>query len=68
MGEVDQVDDAVHHGVAQRHQRVHAAQHQTVDDLLQQDIHGGVSPVLGPAARAARIGSAWARPGNVCCG
>ena len=39
MGEVDEVDDAVHHGVAQGHQRIHAAQHQTVDDLLQKDVH-----------------------------
>ncbi|MDT4872391.1 hypothetical protein FQZ97_1075700 [compost metagenome] len=32
--EVDQSDDAVHHGVAQGNQRIHAAQNQTVDDLL----------------------------------
>ena len=40
MGEIDQVDDAVDHGVAQRHQSVHAAEHQSIDDLLQQDIDG----------------------------
>ena len=39
MGEVDEVDDAVDHGVAQRNEGVHAAQHQTVDDLLKQDFH-----------------------------
>ena len=39
MGKVDQVDDAVHHGVAQGHQGIHAAQYQPVDDLLDQGIH-----------------------------
>ncbi len=37
--EIDEVDDAVHHGVAQGYQGVHAAENQTVDDLLQQDFH-----------------------------
>jgi hypothetical protein len=37
--EVDQADDAVHHRVPQRHQRIHTAQNQTVDDLLQQNVH-----------------------------
>ena len=40
MGKVDQVDDAVNHGVAQCNQGVHAAEHQAVDDLLQQNIDG----------------------------
>ena len=35
VGEVDQVDDAVDHRVAQGHKCVHAAKHQTVDDLLE---------------------------------
>jgi len=49
VGEVDQVDDAVDHGVAQRDQGIHAAQHQTIDDLLNQDFHS-VSPNFeGPA-------------------
>jgi hypothetical protein len=39
MGEIDEVDDAVHHGIAQGYQGVHAAENQTVDDLLQQDVH-----------------------------
>ena len=39
MGKVDQPDDAVHHGVAQRYQGIHAAQHQTIDDLLYEGIH-----------------------------
>ena len=39
MREVDEVDDAVDHGVAQSHQRIHAAEHQAVDDLLKQDVH-----------------------------
>ena len=37
--EVDEIDDAVDHGVTQSHQCVHAAEHQAVDDLLKQDVH-----------------------------
>ena len=37
--EVDQAEDAVHHGVAQCHQGIHAALHQAVDDLLKKDFH-----------------------------
>jgi hypothetical protein len=40
VGEVDEVDDAVHHGVAQGDQRVHTAQNQAIDDLLEKDIDG----------------------------
>ena len=32
-------DDAVHHRVAQRDDGVDAAEHQTVDDLLDENIH-----------------------------
>jgi hypothetical protein len=39
MGEVDQFQDAVHHGVAQGHQGIDAAQHQAVDELLGEDVH-----------------------------
>jgi hypothetical protein len=39
VGEVDQADDAVDHGVAQGDQGIHAAQHQAVDDLLEKDVH-----------------------------
>jgi hypothetical protein len=39
VGKVDELDDAVHHGIAQGYQGVHAAENQTVDDLLQQDVH-----------------------------
>jgi len=38
---IDQVDDAVHHGVAEGQQRIHAAEYQPIDDLLQQDVDGG---------------------------
>jgi hypothetical protein len=50
VGEVDQVDDAVDHRVAQCHQRVHAAEHQTVDDLLDEGLHrGNLLPLsIGP--------------------
>jgi hypothetical protein len=34
MGEIDEADDAVHHGVAKRDQRVDGAQLKTVYDLL----------------------------------
>ena len=36
---IDELDDAVHHGVTQGNQGIHAAKNQTVDDLLQQDVH-----------------------------
>ena len=39
MGKVDQVDDAVNHGVAQGDQGIHAALNQTIDHLLKKDIH-----------------------------
>jgi hypothetical protein len=39
VGEVNQVQHAVHHGVAQRDQCIHAAQHQPVNDLLDKSIH-----------------------------
>jgi hypothetical protein len=44
--EIDEVDDAVHHGVAQGYQGIHAAQDQTVDDLLQQYFHNAIPYVL----------------------
>jgi hypothetical protein len=46
VGEVNQVDDAVHHGVAQGNQCVHAAQNQAIDDLLEKDVDG-VTPKSG---------------------
>ncbi|MCY1242606.1 hypothetical protein D9M72_555740 [compost metagenome] len=39
MGEVDDPENAVDHGVAQCDQRIDAAEHQTVHDLLDKDIH-----------------------------
>ena len=39
--EIDQVDDAVNHGVAKGDQRVHATQDQAIDDLLEKNIDGG---------------------------
>ena len=39
MGKVDQLDNAVHHRIAQSYQGVHAAENQTIDDLLQQNVH-----------------------------
>jgi hypothetical protein len=50
MGEVDQADDAVDHGVAQRDQGVHAAQHQAVDDLLKKDVHMYPDAIFMPRA------------------
>ena len=42
VGEVDEAEHAVDHGVAERDQRVDAAEHQAVENLLQQDleVHG----------------------------
>ena len=39
MRKVDQVNDAIHHGVAQCDQGIHAAENQTIDDLLQEYFH-----------------------------
>ena len=38
VGEVDQVHDPVDHRVAQRDERIQAAQHETVEDLLQESV------------------------------
>ena len=37
MGEIDQLEDAVDEGEAERQQRVHRAEAEPVDDLLQQN-------------------------------
>jgi hypothetical protein len=39
VGEVDQVDDPVDHRVAERDQRIDAAEHEPVDDLLDEGVH-----------------------------
>jgi len=38
MGEVEQFNDAVHHGIAECHQGVEGAQNQPVDELLNGDV------------------------------
>jgi hypothetical protein len=38
MGEVDQPHDAVHHGVAERDQRIHEPQLQPADDDLEEQL------------------------------
>ena len=58
VGEVDQVDDAVHHGVPQCDQRIHAAEHQPIDDLLYQNIHK-TSPIFGRRIRRHGNASFW---------
>ena len=40
MGEIDEPEDPVDHGVAQRDEGVDAALDQAVDDLLEEDVHG----------------------------
>jgi hypothetical protein len=40
MGEVDELQDAVDHGVAQGNQGIDATEHQASEDLLEQDFHG----------------------------
>ena len=39
MGKIDQVEHTVHHGVPQRDQRIHAAQHEAIQQLLYQNLH-----------------------------
>jgi hypothetical protein len=45
VGKVDQLDDAVHHRVAQCDDGVDTTKHQSVDDLLDENIH---LMLLGP--------------------
>jgi hypothetical protein len=66
MGEIDQVDDAVHHGIAQRYQGIHAAEDQTVEDLLQQNFHR-TSPFPSPAFDGQR-GTGLLTRANILCG
>ena len=58
MREVDQVQNAVHHRVAQCDQGIHTTQHQAVDDLLDEGIHVSVF-FLGSNA-VATISIKWA--------
>jgi hypothetical protein len=39
VGEVDELDDAVDHGVAKGHQGVDSAQGDAVDQLLEKNFH-----------------------------
>jgi hypothetical protein len=56
MGEVDQLDNAVDHGVTQRDHGVDAAQRESVDNLLQEDVHAWAD--LNPKTRRTQSGSA----------
>jgi hypothetical protein len=49
VGEVDQLDDAVHHGEAKREQGVHHAEREPVDDLLEDDVQPAHARMLMPA-------------------
>ena len=40
MGEVDQLQNAVDHGVAQGNQGIDAPEHQAIENLLKKDVHG----------------------------
>ena len=54
VGEVDELDDAVDHGVAQGHQRINAAQRHAVDQLLKENFQNNPSflkGVRGPGLR-----------------
>ncbi|BCZ41285.1 hypothetical protein SMGES_26110 [Serratia marcescens] len=52
MREVDDAQDAVHHGVAERDQRIDAAEHQTVDGLLYQRIHKESPEIMSQEAHS----------------
>jgi hypothetical protein len=59
--EVDQLEDAVHHGVAERDQRVDGSDREAVDQLLRQQldhdpqlVHVALSPPFVGGARVAR--------------
>ena len=59
---VDELDDAVHHGVAERHHRVHASRREPVDHLLQEGIHAAPpgGPFFLPELMAPRYFAAFA--------
>jgi hypothetical protein len=40
VGEIDELDDAVDHRVAEGHDGIHAAQREAVDELLEEDVQG----------------------------
>jgi hypothetical protein len=40
VGKVDELHDAVNHGVAQRDQGVDTAEDEAVNELLEEDVHG----------------------------
>src|SRR5690606_7135809 len=65
--EIDEADDAVHHRVAQRDQRVDAAQRQAIDELLYKDVHRGSEPAMCSQREKPRHAGAMAARRR-CCG
>jgi hypothetical protein len=67
VGEVDELDDAVDHRVAERHDGVHRAERKTVDDLLDEDVHQRGRGIGVPApARARSSRGGRSRPLMTC--
>lgn len=58
VGEVDELDDAVHHRVADGDQPVHRAEEQPVGQLLRQGVHRVASMWWGELIRAYEAGRA----------
>ena len=50
--EIDELDDAVHHRVAERDHGVHAAEREAVDHLLQENVHPSSALRARPGARS----------------
>ena len=48
MGEVDELEDAVNHRIAERDQRVHEAQNETVQEYLREDFQCEFQERCGP--------------------
>ena len=65
VGEVDQLQNAVDQGEPEREQRVHRAQAQSVDGLLQQQV-GRTSSAIRPAAPRRCSGIADMSSGAAC--
>jgi hypothetical protein len=64
VGEVDELDDPVDHRVAERHDRVDAAQRQAVDHLLQENVQSTSPQGAGGALAADEAPRAALAPGR----
>src|SRR3981189_1529121 len=73
MGEIDQLNDPVNHGVSQRNDGIHTAQGQAVDELLKEDVQGrsgymvSQAVVRQPVFNQLSASFAWTAQRTACC-